>query len=211
MGDEIDSRFKDLHNRIDSMDKRISDVKWQIGGVAGIFTLIFGILTIVFNMNFNSEKAALREFQRDLKTEIGKIEATPELALLGTDGSPLANQVIPSEFLTEEDGTIRIKIKHFLKNNGTGKSGPLYIKFYTREPIKLESPSTDEPEFDYEAYVHPINLRPSVIPGNYSVSMFLRFNLKESTPPPRGTYPALLKVFYGKGDVVDATFKIVVD
>ena len=196
--------------RLSSTEKRIDDIKWFIGGVTGFFTIIFSVLTIIANMNLNSEKVALREFQRDLKIELGKIESPPKLELLGTDGAPLANQEVPVTFQKEKDGNYSVVFSHALKNVGSSLSGPLYEKIYSKDPIEFYSRSTDEQKFEYEAYLAPGDLSPNEIPGNYSTEWRLTLSLARTEIPPPGKYVALIKLFYGKGQVVQAPFWMVV-
>lgn len=199
---------EEFEKRLVSTEKRIDDMKWFMGGFTGFFTIIFGVLTILVNLNLNSEKSALREFQRDLKSELGKVEVPPQLELLGQDKQALTNQEIPIIVRIDEYGTQVLILTHVLRNVGKSLSGPLYEKIYTKAPLELNSNSTDEPKFDYEEYFDPSRLTPNEIPGNYSTQWTLRVALKGSEKPPPGKYPVLAKVFYGKGQVVQAPFWI---
>jgi len=202
----------EFEKRMVSTEKRIDDIKWSIGIFAGIITLVVSGLSIVFAMNFNSEKEDLEKFKDDIKSELRVAEIPPQLELLGPDNESLADQEIPATIRTDENGNKYLEFTNSLKNVGKSLSGLLYEKIYFKDPIKLLYRSTDEPKFDYEYYFDPGNLTPNQIPGgNYSTSWQLQIWLEESAPPPSpGKYQALAKVYYGNGKVVEAHFWILV-
>ncbi|MFZ5447144.1 MAG: hypothetical protein ACOZFS_00700 [Thermodesulfobacteriota bacterium] len=225
MEDEIKVRFEELDKRLASAEKRFDDIKWYFGGVTGVFMIVFSLLTIILSWNYKGERDSLREFQKDIKTELGKVESPPEIELLGTNGSALANQEMEVTFGRElsvrsswdpegkeQKGNIIIFINFFLRNAGNASSGPLNLKLYTNEPIKFKDPtkSTDEPKFQYETYLLPQYFVPNELPGRYSCDLRYGWTMDTATIPPNGKYPALIKVFYGKGKIAQAHFTIVI-
>jgi hypothetical protein len=210
MENEIKVRFDELDKRLESAEKRFDDIKWYFGGVTGVFMIVFSLLTIILSWNYKTEKDSLREFQKDIRVELGKVESPPELEILGTNGLPLANQEMEATFEKKEDGMVFLKLNHFLKNIGNSSSGILNVKIYTSEPIIFRAKSTDEPKFKYEEYIYPKNLEPNELPGRYSSDWVLDISLKNETIPPNGKYPALIKIFYGKGKIAQANFTILV-
>ena len=51
-----DLKFTDISNRLQGTDKRIDDIKWFLGGITTVFGIVFSVLVLIFNSNFNSEK-----------------------------------------------------------------------------------------------------------------------------------------------------------
>jgi hypothetical protein len=45
--DFVKTRFEDLDKRLASTEKRIDDLKWFIGGITGLFTIVFGIVAVL--------------------------------------------------------------------------------------------------------------------------------------------------------------------
>lgn len=82
MKEEIKVRFEELDKRIEINEKHFGDIKWYFGGVTSLFAIGFSVLVLVLSWNLNSEKIALREFQKDIKSDIGKIDTPPNLVLL---------------------------------------------------------------------------------------------------------------------------------
>jgi hypothetical protein len=195
---DIEERFDDVERRFTSIDKRFDDVKWYIGGVAGFFTISFAVLTIVLNQSNTSEKQSLRDFQRQLREDLGKSEGIPQVELFGINRQPLDGQEILGTFRTKNDG-VQLVITHFLKNSGTGTTGPISVKIYAPAPVHLDSQSTDETGYDYETYITPKNLEPNEAPGGLTSEWTLNLDLPFGAPPP-GKYRMLIKVYYGKGE-----------
>src|SRR5262245_4162728 len=87
-----DIRFGELDKRYAAVEKRMDDVKWLIGSLAGLFTVLFGVMTLVLSWNYNNERTALREFQRELREDLGRTQPQADLELLGSNGQTLAGQ-----------------------------------------------------------------------------------------------------------------------
>jgi hypothetical protein len=214
MEDETKIRFDELDKRLSSSEKRFDDIKWYFGGVTGVFMIVFSLLTIILSWNYKSEKESLREFQKDIKTELGKIESPPQLEINGPNGKPMNNQEVTVDLLKEEsEGKTfyRMTIYFFLRNIGNSPSGPINGKIYTNEPIVLRADSTDEPNFHYEDYWLNKYLEPNELPGQFSCQLNYTLYLLTERFPPKGKYPALFKIFYGKGKIAQAHFTIIVD
>jgi hypothetical protein len=210
MDEDLKGGLQDFDIRLKSIEKRIDDVKWFIGGATGLFTVVFGLVTLVGNLNFNAERERLHQWQRDLKSELGKVEEPPTIDLLGVDGDLLANQEIVAEFSYNENKQLIMRWAYVLKNSGKSLSGPLYAKFYTSKLLPLYNRSTDEPKFEYEEYASPGNFDIPQIPGSFSINMISEIFLSNEKIPPAGKYPALIKYFYGRGKVAKAPVLIVV-
>jgi hypothetical protein len=81
----------------------------------------------------------------------------------------------------------------------------MFVKVYSKEPVHLGAPSTDESLYKFESYVDPDDFTGSDIPGgNYSSEFTLRVNLNGGLSP--GQYPILMKVYYGKEKVAQTEF-----
>jgi hypothetical protein len=213
--DVLKTRFEDLDKRLASTEKRIDDLKWFIGGITGLFTIVFGVVAVLGNLNFNNEKTELHrtatELKNDVKAALGASTARPQVDLLAPNRMPLDNQEIPAAFSRSSDGTLDLAIALFLRNSGDSTSGPMYIKIYTPDGLEFAGTSTDEPTFKYEFGHFPENLHPSEIPGGgYSFETTLWMRLKKKEQPAPGKYRTLAKIFYGKGQSSKATFLVVV-
>lgn len=210
MDDESKVRFDEIDKRFSITEKRIDDLKWFIGGFATLSAILFGIITIILSWNFNNERASLREFQRDIKADLGKVDKPADIEQLGSNGLPLRGQEITTEVKKDDKGKYFINIRHFFKNNGDGGTGPLYMKVYTNEPLIQSNHSIDEKDFKYESYLTPKNIDPSELPGHFSSEQFMKFHLKDDIAPAPGKYKILFKTFYGKGKVDHSLFTIII-
>ena len=209
MEDDVGQRFDEVDRRFTAAEKRFDELKWYFGGVAGFFTIWFAVLTVVLSWNYSDQRESLRDFQKNLREDLGKAEGTPQLDLLGTNGQPLAGQDIVATFF-EEDHTLEIVVNHFIRNTGTAPTGPMTVKVYTPAQIELDTRSTDEAGFKYETVITPKDLDPSELPGGLSTEWYHRVGLKRPVRPAPGRYPSLVKIYYGKGRMAQASFTLVV-
>ena len=72
MDDDVKSRFDEAVRRHASLEKRIDDVKWYVTGVATVFIVVFGLVSLIMNWRFDDEKTTLRQFQAEIKQAIGR-------------------------------------------------------------------------------------------------------------------------------------------
>ena len=208
MDDEaLKQRFDETDRRISAADKRIDDLKGYLAGGATLLSIWFAVLTLVLGFNYSSDKASLRDFQKDLREDLGKSVANPELLLLGLDGQPLTGQELEAKFQPEQGG-LKIILYFSLKNSGMGTTGPMTVAFYSVDPIKLNLVSIDERNFKYEAVLDPKYNEPYELPGQMTTQWFLASWLDSKEIPPPGKYPALIKFYYGKGKVAQANIVI---
>jgi hypothetical protein len=215
----------ELERRVSATEKRFDDVRWYIGGAA----LIFSSLTVVLGLNVISERSALRDAIKDIREDFNrernalqsalkdmKEEAKdalgrlgqgtmPQLLLMGTDGAPLAGQHVQANLERQTDGTAQLSFKWALINTGNSISGPVWMKLYTQKDMPTSAPSLDNPLYPYESRLQPEDLKPSNLPGKFSVTYTWRFHLP---PPAPGLHGALLKAFYGNGFVSEAPFSL---
>jgi hypothetical protein len=210
MDEDVKTRFDDMDKRYGALEKRFDDIKWYFGGVTTLFSLGFGVLTIVISWNFNANITGLREFEKQLKEEIGKIDSPADIDILGVNGASIDGQDVDSDVEVDKDGDHWLRISHFLRNRGEGSSGPMFLKLYTKDPIRLDSLSTDNSKFKYEGVITPENLSPKEIPGKFSNQWFHRFFLPDKQTIPPGRYDAAVKVFYGRGKATEAKITLVV-
>src|ERR1700681_4227744 len=209
MEEEVKVKFDETDKRYAVLEKRFDDLKWYFGGAASLFTLGFSVLVLVLSGNFNAEKEGLRDFKMDIRADLGKLELPPDLDLLGVDRTSLSGQDVAANIAIDQNHAHWLRISHLLKNKGDSSSGPLFVKLYTNDPIRFEAVSSDEPKYKHEAYIASSRLDPPEIPGKFSIQWFHQFFLEGETPIKRGRYPALLKVYYGKGRVTQANITLV--
>lgn len=207
METETKLRFEESDKQFQGLEKRFDDLKWFFGGAAALFAVFVSLFTIIANSNLSGEKSSLEQFKTDLRADLGKAESLPDLELLGDNGLPLAGQEVRAEIETDEKGEKHLVIRHVMRNKGTGSSGQMFVKIYSRKPLDLGNSSTDEKRFAYEDYILPGNISPNDIPGGYVSNEYWRVSLPKSAVAP-GKYPVLLKVYFGRGKVVSAEFVI---
>src|SRR6266566_3392243 len=135
MDDVTKYRFDAVEKLIEHTEKRFDDVKWYFGGAATLFTVGFSILTLILSWNYKSERDGLRDFEKDIKTELGRIDAPPDLQVLGVDRMPLAGQEVASTVDKDKDGWAVLHVNLFLKNRGATPTGQMYMKLYGNDPI----------------------------------------------------------------------------
>jgi hypothetical protein len=209
MDDDVKSRFDEVERRHASLEKRIDDVKWYVTGVATVFGVIFGLVSLVMNWRFEDEKTTLRQFQTQIREDIGKGEPPPRLELLALNRALLSGQDIKVD-VVPGDKFARINFSHFISNKGDGATGPLWVKLYTNDPLRMSNASVDEAKFKYDGFISPGGLAPSELPGKFEMQFYLSFELAGPDNPPAGRYPALLKYYYGKGRVTEAPITLVI-
>jgi hypothetical protein len=201
--DDVKVRFEELDKRIQANEKRFDDIKWYLGGVLTLGVLVAG-------WNLSTERTRVDQSLQQMKAEIGKVEEVAELQIFGRDGTPLDGQTIKPEILVDKDET-SLTIHQFLRNTGNGSTGPMFVKIYASDPVVLNGQSSDEPRFKYEQVILPKDLIPNEMPGKFAVDEWYRLHLPGRPKPPAGKYDILVRVFYGKGKIAQASFKIAVD
>jgi len=207
-GKDLDLKITEVNNRLTASEKRFDDFKGYFAGAATLVTLWFAVLSLVLSWNYSSQKAELRDFQHDLREDLGKSAPLPQLDLLGVNGKALAGQEVRPNFISK-DGGLSVVIYFILKNSGSSSTGTMTPKLYTVDPIVLDQKSSDESEFKYEQVINPKDLYLADIPGQIAMQTQLWFSLPGKQIPTAGSYPALLKVYYGQGKLAEARINIV--
>ncbi len=209
MEEEVRSRFDDLDKRLQTFEKRFDDIKWYFGGAAAMFAVFISLFTIIANSNLSNERNGLQQFKNDLRADLGKAESLPDIELLGLNGQPLAGQEVRASVQKDKEGAKQFVLRYAMRNGGVGRSGLMFVKIYTNDPIHLNSLSTDEKEFKYEDFVAASSFSPNDIPGgNYTSPYTLSVDLTGDLGT--GKYPILLKVYFGNGKVVQARFVVAI-
>ncbi len=205
MDDRDKLRLDKFESRFQYLEKRHDDMRFYVGVPAAFLGVIFGLFSYFANSNFKDERTQLRDFEQDMRSDLGREDAYPNLQLLGFNGDPLTGQVVPAKVTAEEKGEKLLEFAYVLRNVGTRTTRPMFLKLYSSQPIQLGNQSTDENTFKYEAFVAPDKFNPGQLPGgNYSSAYTVHFVLANDVPS--GRYPVLLKVYYGDGKVVQAQF-----
>lgn len=205
----VDKRFDEQSKRFDDQGKRFDDVKWLVGATSAIFTIAFGVITVIAGWNYSGERQGLRDFQKEIKEQVMRTDDT-KLELQGLDGNDLSGQEIEAKierFLISNQPNVRpdpsgvphLTFSFVIKNSGDVGSGPLYVKIYSKD-VKLAQKSSDEKTYTYEDYIYPTSMDPSSVPGKMSVTIDLRLFLLDADIRP-GRHTSLLKIYYGRGKV----------
>jgi len=162
-------------------------------------------------LNLQSEKKSPGALKAVLKEGLEKVPETAdtqaELALLGPDRNPLQGQNIQATVGRNPNKSAWLIFLIIERNQGGTTTGPVFLKVYTSDPIILGSPSTDEPDFHCEGYVTPERRPIPALRAGVSVATQLNLQLQGNIPSP-GTYPALIKAYYGDGQVSQAHFNL---
>jgi hypothetical protein len=206
--DDMDRKTVALDKKIDDQGKRFDDVRWFVGGGA----LIFSVLVAIAGWNYNSERENLREFQKEIRELVSKTDET-RLDLYNGAGMDLSGQEVSADISTyapddrpQEKPSAHLNVSFIIRNTGDSNSGPMYIKLYTKDDVKLSLKSSDETRFQYEDYATPSDLRAGIssIPAKMSITEDLGFSLPDSLSIKPGRHQALLRVYYGKAKVASA-------
>jgi hypothetical protein len=217
--EDFERRLAGLDKRFDDQLKRFDDVKWlvgaTVGGTSAIFTVIFATLTLISGWNYNSERQGLRDFQKEIREQVTKTDDT-RLGLYALNLADLSGQDVEAslERITTEassntSGQPFLRFAFIVRNEGESNSGPLYIKLYTKEGLKLNITSSDDQHYAYEGSLTPDILTPSSIPGKMSMTYDINWPLPLPVSIAQGKHAVLLKVYYGRGKVASAPLSLV--
>lgn len=130
------------------------------------------------------------------RPDISKSPATSKLVFLTTNNQPLDGQTVKAELVNGPGEDMRVVFVVREKNEGV--QGRFVVKIYTSDPLTLSARSTDEAGFDYENVIDQDKDMKTLRAG-VSLDLTFRIKLVTKAPPPFGTYPALLKAYYGEG------------
>lgn len=207
---------KELLDKISHLDKRIDDIKSFITLIVGTGTTVLGFLAVIFTWNVNAEKAELREFKKDLQQEVleavGKVNAAPVLSLETRDGEPLHGSVILTTVHEDDAGDQYLRVPFDVINTGKGRTGEIAVKFYTDENIVGGTKISREKDFSYMSISQGKEETglPNM-PGSLSAPYDYLIWTTDKTIPPFGEYPAMVRFYYGKGNVEEARFTLKID
>ena len=214
---EPDGPLKAIQERVEDqgkrLDGRIDDLKWYITTLSALGSLLVVGLSVYVGINLKSERDSLRDFRADLKQELkeglGKGVRPAELIILGANGKPLRDQTIRAKVEKDADGDWLLVFSTTERNEGGSSTGPRSFKFYSSDPIVFSDSSSDEPDFKYESYVNPDKVQPREIPGGgYTQNSTWRFTLAAQPTMKGGSYPVLLKAYYGNDRVLSVVFRV---
>jgi hypothetical protein len=151
MDDEsLKQRFQQIEKTLAATDKRVDEAKLYAGGIAGLFTVWFAVLSLVLSWNYNNDRASLRERQKDLREDLGKSGKLPNLELVGRDNKPLEGQELEASFETATENSDQpsaqttmpsIHITFALKNSGDDTTCPMTSVLYTGDAVALSARS----------------------------------------------------------------------
>ncbi len=205
---------EETSDRFNQIDKRFEDYKTFFSLFLSVGTLIIGFVTIIFTLNFNNEKNDLREFKKELKEdineELGRIGNPPQIKLFTKKTEPLEGAELNVALNEDKDGNFWFDGLHFIiKNIGGASSGPIFLKYYTSDPLNLLNFSTDEPNYKYEIYFTPGTHSIGELPGGgYSRNYIVTLGIINKSKIETGRYPMLIKIYYGNGKVERYRFNI---
>lgn len=214
---EADNRFDNTNDRLISLEKRIDDIKWYMGGITAFLGIIFAIISFISSENTNSEKIGLIEFKKEMREDLFKNGPPPSIQVYKDIDVSLADADVTVQKYVDSSRNNAIRFDLIVKNAGGSPAFNLLFKIYTSDPIKLGNfdvithklapkYSSDEKMYKYETFVSADN---APLPANMTDRSI--FNLFVLSAPPPGKYPVLLKISYGTKDVSELKFNIVVN
>jgi hypothetical protein len=103
MGEDERVRFEEMEKRLAAADKRFDDMRWFVGGGTGVFAIFISAFTIFLGLNLSSEKASIRDFVQDAKTQLGLLAPNADIKILGTNGAPLDGQEMVATFRSQKE------------------------------------------------------------------------------------------------------------
>ena len=231
MDNEVKEKFElieqHLNKSIENINSRLDLIKWYVGGIVGMVAVVYAAASVIFSINYNTDRNTfnthiqtgldeLKRFQDNIKEQIKLTIGTPEdsrIELYTIDALPLMDQKIVLTPLVD-NGTVVLRIGFIIKNMGNAQSGPLYFKVYFQDPFDTGSKSADEPKFKFEYHINPEDIRPNIIPGGYTSTFHLSVDVPANVlgiELKAAAYPAMIKVYYGKGKVTSASVSLVIN
>jgi hypothetical protein len=205
--------LKDLENQIKSKaDEQVSLVKGLEGQISNkleentrsIKTLEQGV----------QEKADYQTQRIDMA--ILKMQKAPKVVALVRSGVPLHENIVKGRII-KRGGQEILLFNIIFKNEGTSPSDPLFVKWYTREPLKPKdsSPSSDEPGYDFENVSDPENPKSfpntsKVLPAQVSYSFKVESAIERIDHNTK-THKIVLKIYYGADNPYRATFSLEIE
>ncbi len=207
MDKEIKDSFAEIEKRIKIL-KTFPSLAVTVIGTAFIALAVFAGITL------QGEKTHLRDLERQLVEKInimmGRVEKEPFVAIFTGKYEPLEKKTILVEYKKLANNRAEIGFPIFINNIGERIGDPLYLKIYSRRPIKFLRGwgITDEKDFETEDKMFPNQFtNDGVYPVGFSVSGKIVHNI-EDFEPKEGTYPMLIKVFSGAKNPFRANFYI---
>jgi hypothetical protein len=220
--------------KVDALSKRLDDAQAWMRQALATIAMIFSVLGIVFTFNANAEKTDLRErsnkLERDVREQLGALGEPPVVKLYDANNVPLEGAHVEAQVETTAppapppnpgvSGPLDarpvanpptnplLKFAYILRNEGRQSTGPIFIKVYTKEPLRLFSPSTDEKGYAYEHSFPPASQEPSSLPAGTSIYWITTVPLQIREPLRPGRHDALMKVYYGANQSYRAPFTL---
>jgi hypothetical protein len=214
-GEDDLRRRRDLRRQMRHMRQFV----WIIATAFGLFTTG---LAIVAGLVHTSDIDQLEKFKNDLKAELLGNAQGAKLKILTLNHENLEGRTIhvtiakasPQKNLTDTD-TEKAPWKAFFdivtENDGTGSSGEIWYKFYTDESLNLGTSVTDaniDNRIKYQGFISPSVQTVSAIPGGgFSIENYFHLDIfNKSLPDLTHSHLAMLRVYYGNGQMQEYTF-----
>ena len=213
--------FKIINNRFDDYKHYYQILVAIIATMFTIIAIIFGAMVYAFNKSYDKEidklniskESMIKDiniYKEDIKKELIHSKEKPKLEIFTIKNEPFANQEIETTFAYGEEKDKKcLHIKYVLKNNGKGHSGLLWVKLLAPKHI-VPNESIEDKKYSGEVLLSPANLDPNQLPGNCSVTFTMHLKMPKTFIIKPGKYSALLKLYDGHGDIVQAPFTILV-
>lgn len=192
-------------------DKRIDDLKWFIGVFSSAITILVAGLSILIGLNLSAEKNSLKEFKQDLREEVreslGKTVARPNLVLQTLDGKPLEGATLTAWLGTGDNNLPQINFTYVIANQGNGRSGPLFMRFYSSD-IRFSDPDVDKTGYKYATFINYTKFDPSELFGGAAMPYTSHLNVPQDFHGFDGEKKIMFRLYYGNGEIKQAELKL---
>lgn len=200
----------EMGDKYEIIEKRLEDLKWFIGVFSGTIALVFAGLSIFLGINLSSERASIKEEREQLKTQVmeslGKSEK-PLLQLETIDGKPLNGAMINGWIAPNENGVQQIHIQYVIRNIGNGRSGPMFLRFYSTD-IHFNDPDTDQTGYKYSTFINYTAWDPAELLGGVSMPYTSNINISKNFKIVDGQTEILIRLYYSDREMVDAKVRL---
>lgn len=203
-----DNEHKDTANA----HTRIDDLKDSISNYIHIFITVFVFAAGLAGVSVFKEWERLENFKTELTNKVDEklnlVDADPDLEYYAFDHNPLQGNIVNAAQHIASVHSSYLSFGFSIKNVGASTTKAIRLKLYTNEPITLSTPASEKNGFAYENDWGAKTTFPQDIPPGLSTNCYAQYVMNRSEAINEGTYPVMLKVFYGDSEVDTVKFEL---
>ncbi|KAF1684911.1 hypothetical protein B1992_13850 [Pseudoxanthomonas broegbernensis] len=167
-------------------------------------------LSVIVGFNLSSERASLRDFKEEIRTEVRErlgSGAQPSLDLMTLERKPLAGATVDAAILRNAGNFPQISFRYAVANRGRGNSGALFARYYSTD-IPFTDPNIDDTEYETSTFVDALNFSPSTLPGGVSMPYTANLRVAEGFVLGDGPASVRMRIYYADGETATAEFRL---